>query len=463
MNSRKIRWIFGVFVCVVSSVSYADTLSQPLPKRVYHSGDRIAIIGAGAGGLAVARSLIDHGVDPHKIEVFEKSPNAGGKVKTTTVDGRPFELGAQMVIPGVYGPILDLVKKYGLTLREPGKGANFDLASGKLVSEMDAGQLAKLSKEMALYEYRYSTRWKSISEPLGFATIPEELNKSWPDFVKEQGFETIHVAVSGFIGGSGYLAPQALPQAAQMVRMLTPYNLTALVARGTRLFNAGFQTLWELEAQDLQKLGVVFHYNTGVTGIVRQANATLLSVDSNQSYSFEHVFYTGNLAYLPKLLTRLSELEEKTYSQVVNNDYRAYILRIDGLNDQGKSGSFGFLPNTVTAPVDHAVLSVKPYADSDVHVFYAYGSPTSTDDEILAGINSDLSHLNAHVSEMVASQKWDYFPHVTSDLGGFFRGVLSLEGSGGVWVTGEATSFTATIEVYKQGRDFAQLFVENKL
>lgn len=461
---EKLRRFSSAMILGASISSYAGSISQPFPKRIYHPEDRIAIIGAGAGGLAVARSLVENGVDPRKIEIFEKSATAGGKVKTIVVDGRPVEIGAQVVVPGVYGPILDLIKKHGLTLRSPDKGANFDLGTGKLSPGLSPEETAVFLKQMTAYEFRYATHWKSISEPLGLANIPEELNKSWPEFVKEQGFDMIHIATSGFIGGSGYLAPQALPQAAQMIRMLTPHNLMSLALHGTRMINEGFQKLWELEAQDLQKQGVIFHYNTTVQGLSRQPSVTLVSTDSNsQGTPFEHVFYTGNISYLPKVLSQISEQETKLYSQVVNNDYRSYVVRIEGLDNKGKSGSFGFLPNTITAPVNHAVLSVKPYADSDIHVVYAYGSPTSTDEEIMAGIKSDLSHLGAHLTEVIASHKWDYFPHVTSDLGGFFRGVLEIEGSGGIWLTGEATSFTATIEVYKQGRDFAELFVKNKL
>jgi ribulose 1,5-bisphosphate synthetase/thiazole synthase len=64
--------------------------SSVLQKRTYKPGDRIAIIGSGACGLAVARSLVDSGVAPSKIQILEKSDQVGGKVQTVTVDGRPF-------------------------------------------------------------------------------------------------------------------------------------------------------------------------------------------------------------------------------------------------------------------------------------------------------------------------------------------------------------------------------------
>jgi glycine/D-amino acid oxidase-like deaminating enzyme len=463
MKVKKLRMLVTAVFIGASVTSQAAT-PPPFPKRAYHPGARIAILGAGAGGLAVARSLIDHGVDPHKIEVFEKSESAGGKVKTILVDGRPVELGAQVVVPGVYKPILDLAKKYHLSLRKPDRGLNFDLATGNIMAAPSKEDTLEFFKQLAIYEYRYETRWKSVSDPKGFANIPPELNKSWPEFVKEQGFEKIHLATSAFIGGSGYLAPQALPQAAQMVRILTPVNLLNLALRGTRLFDGGFQTLWKLEAQDLQNAGVTFHYNTEVKGLSRQRDATLVATETNPAgIAFDHVFYTGNLAYLPSLLTEVSEQEKQVYGKVVNNDYRSYVVRVEGLKTGEKFGAFGFMPNTVTAPANHAVLSIKPYADKDVYVIYAYGTPTSTEAEILAGIQSDLARLHAHITEVIDSQKWQYFPHVTSDLGGFFRSVLALQGAGGVWITGEATSFTATIEVYKQGRDFAELFVQNKL
>lgn len=59
---------------------------------------RVAVIGAGIGGLAAARTLSDHGID---VTVFDKSRGVGGRTATrrarSTVDGRAlqFDHGAQ--------------------------------------------------------------------------------------------------------------------------------------------------------------------------------------------------------------------------------------------------------------------------------------------------------------------------------------------------------------------------------
>jgi hypothetical protein len=62
---------------------------------------------------------------------------------------------------------------------------------------------------------------------------------TWPDFIEKEGFQTIHKVTSDFIGGSGYLQSDALPQAAQIARMLTPTNLAAAGFHGTPPFEVG--------------------------------------------------------------------------------------------------------------------------------------------------------------------------------------------------------------------------------
>lgn len=58
-----------------------------------HQPLKIAVIGAGISGLAVARTLTDHG---HSITVFEKSRGVGGRMSTRRCDdGLTFDHGAQ--------------------------------------------------------------------------------------------------------------------------------------------------------------------------------------------------------------------------------------------------------------------------------------------------------------------------------------------------------------------------------
>lgn len=84
-----------------------------------NSKERIAIIGAGAGGTAAAHYLqkyTDHGYD---ITIFDKGTRVGGRATTTGIYGdesRPFEVGATLFVAANL-IISKAVKDFNLTLR----------------------------------------------------------------------------------------------------------------------------------------------------------------------------------------------------------------------------------------------------------------------------------------------------------------------------------------------------------
>ncbi|MGI9474340.1 MAG: FAD-dependent oxidoreductase [Rubripirellula sp.] len=67
---------------------YEKIVDRPIAARL----PTVAVIGAGMGGLAAARTLKDHGLD---VTVFDKSRGVGGRVATRRVDGMTFDHGAQ--------------------------------------------------------------------------------------------------------------------------------------------------------------------------------------------------------------------------------------------------------------------------------------------------------------------------------------------------------------------------------
>lgn len=74
---------------------------------------RIAIVGGGISGLATAVGLRRHRPD-WTVEVYEREPTPGGKVRTTTRDGYTFEWGPNGFLTGVT-ETLDLAVSLGLS------------------------------------------------------------------------------------------------------------------------------------------------------------------------------------------------------------------------------------------------------------------------------------------------------------------------------------------------------------
>ncbi|HWU43766.1 MAG TPA: FAD/NAD(P)-binding protein, partial [Bdellovibrio sp.] len=82
---KKIIWILTLGLSMASTLQAQEM--NNLTKRSYKQGDRISIIGAGATGLAIARTLVNEGVPPQNITVIEKESEAGGKVKSIKAEG----------------------------------------------------------------------------------------------------------------------------------------------------------------------------------------------------------------------------------------------------------------------------------------------------------------------------------------------------------------------------------------
>ncbi len=56
---------------------------------------RVAIVGAGATGLTAAETFRKKGYQ--NVKLFERSSQAGGKCRSTIIDGKSYELGAGVI------------------------------------------------------------------------------------------------------------------------------------------------------------------------------------------------------------------------------------------------------------------------------------------------------------------------------------------------------------------------------
>lgn len=94
-------------------------MSEPAVHESEPGAARIAVIGAGIGGLAVARALRAHGVD---VVVYEASGRAGGVIRTSHVDGFVQEHAANGFL-STPGGALDLAHELGVEVVEASSAA----------------------------------------------------------------------------------------------------------------------------------------------------------------------------------------------------------------------------------------------------------------------------------------------------------------------------------------------------
>jgi oxygen-dependent protoporphyrinogen oxidase len=86
-----------------------------------HSRD-VAVIGAGAAGLAAALRLTQAGA---RVTIYERAGRAGGRLRTETVEGARIDVGVQLV-SSTHASLFDLARQAGgweLLRRSPGRDA----------------------------------------------------------------------------------------------------------------------------------------------------------------------------------------------------------------------------------------------------------------------------------------------------------------------------------------------------
>ncbi len=118
----SIRWLKRYIIDSVESIEYKEILSD----TVQPTGKKIAIVGAGPGGLSAAYYLLRMG---HEVEIFEKDNGAGGMLRYGIPEYRlPYEM-----LDKDINFITELGAKLNLGV-QVGKDVSFD----KLYKENDA-------------------------------------------------------------------------------------------------------------------------------------------------------------------------------------------------------------------------------------------------------------------------------------------------------------------------------------
>lgn len=436
-----------------------------MQKRVYQPGQTISIIGAGPCGLAFTRALIDMGVNPNTIKVFDKASEPGGKVYTKIIDNKAYEMGASFAIPILYKNTLDLAKKYNIsTTTNTSSMGTFNLQSGKFEPlTLEPNFFSNLSSEISRYELLINDKYPGLYSNMGYSYIPEEFNKTWTQFIEDNDFKLLDKFLAYYLSGSGFTHPSSPATAGQLMKTFSPSVVKMMTMGAVTLFTGkGWQELWKQEVDNLTQLGIEFHFNTDIQSIVRDQDKVTIKSNSNE-WTSDNLVYTSNFKYLPSLLDRPTQIEIDTYSKVEHTDFRTLMLKIKSSTIQDKRGWIGFKPYIYNIVTDRPIILFKPYVDSDIILVYVYGSKGTTSQLILDNVKQDLQVLETEVVEVLEEKQWEYFPHVTSDMKSFFDSVMSLQGLGGVWVAGEAISFSNVEVVYVQGKYFAEQFVKNML
>jgi len=192
----------------------------------------VAVIGAGAAGLACAALLAEHGCG---VEVFEASPRIGGRVRswparipTAPAAGSPvWELGAQMV----HAPGLDLLgRRYGLEVVPAPRSEFAFLVDGTTLPVWRADRRGirpwELAGRLPPAGSGSVADWLLAAVPAG---APNRVARAW--FEQEWACAA---EVLSLPAAAAWVADRSRPTAVKAAESVVPAGLSALIRRLAR-------------------------------------------------------------------------------------------------------------------------------------------------------------------------------------------------------------------------------------
>ena len=234
---------------------------------------RIAIVGAGVGGLAAAVKLAALG---HEVEIFEGSNFVGGKCRTETINGYSFDLGPSLfTLPAVYR---DLFLKTGAPLEEEVELLALDPAFEYRFSDGT--------------QFQYSGTRGALMESIS-AAFGQKASQEWQRLL-DRGSEMWGVARDPFIQSP--IAPLG-----SMIRRKGVVRDTRAIAPHRTLRSLGRSLVSEPHLRML-----IDRYATYTGSDPRKAPAALLTIPYIES-TFGAWHIKGGVGMLSRALTRRAE------------------------------------------------------------------------------------------------------------------------------------------------------------
>lgn len=405
----------------------------------------IAILGGGASGLTLARTLADLGFS--RVVVFEREAAVGGKSCTIEVDGRPHDLGATMGVPIDYRHVLELSREADLpTTRFPDE-AHYCLDRGRATALNRWRELPRIVAQAAKYIALHRKTWRG-----GLHLAEPELYEPWQHIVERRGLADVNRRMLCYRTGFGYGFDDEVP-AVMYANLIRPQTLFGLSVGRPFMWRGGTQPIWTSLATRLADR-VEIRTATAVTRIARDGGRVTI----HSRAGVEH-FDRLVIACDPKPVLGILDAtpaEHRYFSQIRTYPYATVACEIEGLAS-GRA-SIGYVDaNMCRERVGHPMAWVKRYADQDIYICHLFAPDELPDAEIERRIAGDVARLGGRLARIRASRRWRFFPHFPS---AFMRagGLAELDrwqGQLRTYLIGEVVSFSTLARVTEHAVQFA--------
>jgi len=398
----------------------------------------IAILGGGASGLVLARTLADRGFS--RVVVFEREATVGGKACTIEIDGRAHDLGATMGVPIDYDRVVALGREGGIATTAFPDEQHVSLATGRPRALNRWHELPRVLVETAKYIALHRRCW----DERGLHHADPQLFAPWSDVVARHGLHAANKRMLCYRTGYGYGFDDEVP-AVMYASLIRPQTLRGLAAGAPFMWSGGTQPIWTGLAARLAAR-VEIRTRSAITRIARDATGVSITCGARVE-RFDRVAITCDPQLLLPVLD-VSASERHWFAQVRTYPYATFACEVDGLAS-GRA-SVGYCDeNMQRERAGHPMAWVKRYADSNLFVFHLFAPPELDDAAILARIAGDVARLGGRLVACRAARRWRFFPHFTSAF--MQRGGLAdldaWQGRSNAFLVGEVLSFATMARV----------------
>lgn len=452
-------FFFGVLQCLVLGLVLAD--QNPVVYDKTETREKIAIIGAGAGGSSAAYYLQKFSGKAFDITIFEKSDSIGGRTQTVDVYGNSslrVEVGASIYV-SANKILAKAVKDFNLTTFEPGPRNTKE----------------KELKKFGLYDgtkifFTFDLSWISLIRLLwryGRSLITTEriAHRFVSTFLKfyyksEFPFPSLDVIshVSGLLSPVSITGEEVLVDAGvdetcykELVQSLTRANyaqnidqihglgaMVSLLTDGAVLVEGG---AWQIFSKFVEASGAAVKFNEPVSALKKLKNGKWKVTSGNSTEKFDQVIIAS-----PWGQTNISGLGHITVPKVDYVDLHVTIFTSTQKLSPLYFGEDEFykVPGSIlttvylskTPPLKYFAISVVDYVEETEEYVFKIFSPEKVSD-------ADIKHLFLPLVQInwVHRKEWKSYPYLvpTSEFADFDQ-------DEGLWYLNGMESFISTME-----------------